>query len=199
MPAHFKPDDESSAFEYRGRILYPMSNGKFYERKKTKFRSSGQRFYWKYASCCQCGEKTLLPICQISRREGKVTCSKECLKKIKSGPNHWLWKPKTEKVRANGKTALKIWMPEHPKAKKGRIYEHRFVMEQKLGRLLQDHEVVHHIDCDPHNNSPENLSVCSSGRDHLLAHGTLNNCVKMLLKDGFLCYDDASKTYYLPK
>ena len=49
----------------------------------------------------------------------------------------------------------------HPKAKKCGNYvrEHVLVAETALGRLLRDDEVVHHIDGDKSNNSPENLAV----------------------------------------
>jgi hypothetical protein len=197
MPAHFKQDDKSKAFEYNGRILYPMENGKFYERKLTKYSPNGQRFYWKYANCHECGKQILKPIYQISRQNGKVSCGKDCSIKMKSGPNHWLWKPKTEKVRANGKTALRIWMPDHPFARKGRVYEHRIVMEQKIGRLLSEVEVVHHIDCDSHNNVPENLALCPNGSSHLLAHGSLNYCVKELIKRKLIGFDHDKLNYYI--
>jgi hypothetical protein len=37
--------------------------------------------------------------------------------------------------------------------------EHRYVMEQKLGRKLIDRENVHHIDGNKTNNAPENLEI----------------------------------------
>lgn len=43
-----------------------------------------------------------------------------------------------------------------------RIYQHRHVMESKLGRRLESNEHVHHIDGDPLNNSPSNLDLLSS-------------------------------------
>lgn len=39
------------------------------------------------------------------------------------------------------------------------IPEHRFVMEQKLGRKLTKGEIVHHIDSARANNSPDNLEL----------------------------------------
>lgn len=41
----------------------------------------------------------------------------------------------------------------------GWVYEHRYVMERKLGRILETHEVVHHLDCNRANNAPTNLIV----------------------------------------
>lgn len=38
-------------------------------------------------------------------------------------------------------------------------YEHRVIVEQMLGRSLKSHEVVHHIDGNGLNNSPDNLQV----------------------------------------
>src|SRR5580765_806847 len=42
---------------------------------------------------------------------------------------------------------------------RGHILEHRYVMEQKIGRYLLPGENVHHIDGDKLNNSPENLEL----------------------------------------
>ena len=47
------------------------------------------------------------------------------------------------------------------------MYEHRHVMEQKLGRYLLPSEVVDHIDGLTLHNSPENLRLFSSNADHL--------------------------------
>lgn len=49
-------------------------------------------------------------------------------------------------------------------------YEHRRVMERKLGRQLKPGEVVHHIDGDRTNNSPDNLEVFASNGEHLRHH-----------------------------
>lgn len=46
-------------------------------------------------------------------------------------------------------------------------YEHRVVMELKLGRTLLRAEVVHHLDENPTNNDPANLALCEGVRDHL--------------------------------
>lgn len=47
--------------------------------------------------------------------------------------------------------------------------EHRYVMEQHLGRKLETSEVVHHIDGDRLNNNIDNLEVMSVG-EHTRFH-----------------------------
>lgn len=56
----------------------------------------------------------------------------------------------------------------HPrKHRSGYILEHRYVMEQKLGRYLEPHEVVDHIDGLKLHNAPENLRLFSCNGEHL--------------------------------
>lgn len=52
-------------------------------------------------------------------------------------------------------------------------HEHRIVAEQILGRPLKNGEVVHHLDGDKRNNSPENLRVFSSQAEHAWEHKAL--------------------------
>lgn len=54
--------------------------------------------------------------------------------------------------------------------KRGERHEHRIVAEQALGRPLARGEIVHHVDGNPHNNSPDNLLVMSQ-REHMREHG----------------------------
>lgn len=50
------------------------------------------------------------------------------------------------------------------------VYLHRVIAEQTIGRKLRPGEVVHHLDGDKTNNSPENLVVCSSASVHRQYH-----------------------------
>lgn len=87
--------------------------------------------------------------------------------------------PSTKKDRkTDGFGYILIRMPDHPNAVRGFVREHRYVMEQKLGRLLQSAEVVHHINNNPADNRPENLEVQFIGdhtRDHRVALGRLES------------------------
>jgi len=47
------------------------------------------------------------------------------------------------------------------------MYEHRLVMEQKLGRFLLPEEVVDHIDGLTLHNAPDNLRLFQTNSDHL--------------------------------
>lgn len=53
--------------------------------------------------------------------------------------------------------------------KRVRVYEHRLVMEQHLGRRLGAHEVVHHRNGNPSDNRVENLRVFPSRSAHQVA------------------------------
>lgn len=66
---------------------------------------------------------------------------------------------------------LAIRKPEHPKARSdGYVYIHQLQAEKKLGRKLNESEVVHHIDEDKHNNAEENLIVFKTNSDHIAFH-----------------------------
>ena len=52
---------------------------------------------------------------------------------------------------------------------KGRKFQHRIIMERRLGRELRDDEVIHHIDHDKTNNDISNLVVMTRS-EHTRLH-----------------------------
>jgi len=77
-----------------------------------------------------------------------------------------------QRVVKNGRY-LRAYVPDHPKANKhGYVLHHRVVAENKLGRMLTEEEVVHHLDNDGRNNNPDNLAVIATQSDHFIIHNS---------------------------
>lgn len=108
----------------------------------------------KSTECAQCGSVFE----QAPSRSGKY-CSRECM----GAANY---RRPLDRMH-NGKPAVidhvgyvRIYAPTHPGATRGGwIYEHRWVVEQALGRVLARDENVHHINHIRHDNRPENLEL----------------------------------------
>jgi hypothetical protein len=99
-----------------------------------------------------------------------------------AGSKNYFWKG-GRKIN-NG--YIKIHKPDHPHCDSdGYIYEHRLVMEQKLGRYLLPTERPHHINGNRKDNRPGNLELFSgNGRHMLAAHINRDSKGKFVSKSG---------------
>ncbi len=67
---------------------------------------------------------------------------------------------------------VRVYAPNHPNCDyKGRVLEHRLVMEKKIGRLLEAAEVVHHKNEVKDDNHPDNLELLPNQSAHVKLHG----------------------------
>lgn len=67
--------------------------------------------------------------------------------------------------------------PTHPNRNSGsRVFEHRLVMEKKIGRFLKKTEQVHHINKVKDDNRPENLFLVTSSKEHRSMEITALDC-----------------------
>lgn len=91
------------------------------------------------------------------------------LRKARTGPkNGPLHVGRWKGGRTHRKGYAYLYKPDHPCAINGRyVAEHRYVMEQIIGRLLLPGEVVHHKDGNRLNNDPANLELFASNAEHL--------------------------------
>ena len=69
-----------------------------------------------------------------------------------------------------------IHRPEHPRStRRGNILEHRWLMEQNIGRPLPPDSIVHHRNREKHDNRIENLLLMRSEDDHFAIHRALES------------------------
>lgn len=110
------------------------------------------------AFCLECSQKFRPRV-----RPGYVArfCSKRCANAATARK-----RISTKYRRLTTRGYVEIWKPNHPMAQKsGYLLEHRFVMSEHLGRLLEPHEVVHHKNEDKTDNRIENLELLTK-REH---------------------------------
>ena len=85
------------------------------------------------------------------------------------GKNHYRWNDK-KIVSSHGYIRVRVGKDHHLSDPHGYAYEHRIVAEKVLGRRLGPNDVVHHIDGDKTNNTPDNLRVEPRGIHSIVTH-----------------------------
>lgn len=137
--------------------------------------------------CANCGTLLYLSPCRVredKRRFCDMTCREFWRTAFQVGENaaHF----------TGGVTVShgRMWVlaPGHPYAnRRGYISRARRVCEQLLGRYLAPIEVVHHLDENPLNDSPENLVVCPDQETHMRLYHSLGGRWSMLHESCVCC------------
>jgi hypothetical protein len=111
-------------------------------------------------SCLTCG-KDISDTGDRSQKFCSVKCTGEWRSQNIRGENHPTYQGAIAYGRDNRYRARRS--PDHPFAdSKGYVMEHRLVVEDALGRILDPGEVVHHINEEPADNRIENLEVMTT-------------------------------------
>lgn len=114
------------------------------------------------AVCTVCGDECFVSK-HLSEKGAAAICSQKCNGKRKS--------IKHTGARHTQKGYVVVHRPDHPMSgKNGKLLEHRLVMSEHLGRMLDAREVVHHKDGNRSNNAIENLELMSGHKEHAATH-----------------------------
>lgn len=117
-----------------------------------RMRKGERRVEWLTLECESCGKSFEVPPHMRRQR----TCTRHCAGKLggRSGK---------EKPSIDSAGYVSVYVPPVLRwpgyEKRSRMLEHRLVMAQILGRPLEDHETVHHINGNRTDNRPENLQL----------------------------------------
>lgn len=133
-------------------------------------------------------ERITCPVCGNvfnPNHKGMITCSPKCAAKYRGIKKHNNFVKMVEESKWDGIERKNMWTIEgkticggyvwakchqHPNAfKDGYILEHRLVVENHIGRLLKENEIVHHIDGDKTNNNIPNLKILTR-EEHARLH-----------------------------
>jgi YHS domain-containing protein len=79
-------------------------------------------------------------------------------------------------ITKNSRGYIEVLKPNHPFShKSGYIQEHRYIMEQAIGRYLKPEEVIHHINGIKTDNRIENLMLFKNSSEHTKYHLKIKN------------------------
>ena len=90
---------------------------------------------------------------------------------------HHNWKG-GKHISSNGYIQILVGVGHRLANSCGYAPEHRLVMEAKLGRAITSDEVVHHIDGNKQNNTPDNLAL-TTPKEHRFEHRGPNSNLRL--------------------
>jgi len=100
--------------------------------------------------------RTISEIMKGKKRRPCPLMTRQKISESLQGEKHPNWKG----GRVHTQGYIRILKPDHPYADiRGYIFEHRFVVEQAIGRHLKANEFVHHINGKKDDNRLENLRL----------------------------------------
>jgi predicted nucleic acid-binding Zn ribbon protein len=116
---------------------------------------------------------------RVLHKEELQERGKRLLNKVMYGEENPAWKGGVTlfKKKGNYKNVRYVRCPKEylgMARKDGYVMEHRLFMAQRIGRILDRTECVHHINHDPTNNEINNLLLFPCNRSHKIYEGIEN-------------------------
>jgi hypothetical protein len=170
---------------HKGKLLHELSSYPLW----CVLRPNGSRpsrHYFFQRPCANCGQRSFSSIQSLGERS---FCSNDCFARFFRGSNHPGWKGFSHSA---GHKVIRVVREGCSRSQY--VSEHRLIAENTIGRELSSHELVHHIDCDKHNNAPDNLDVLTQA-EHASAHQSVNGILRGLIQSGIVWFDREKKIY----
>lgn len=135
---------------------------------------------WDLRTCPNCGKEF-----RSKKWSAQKYCCFKCSCLFRRG------KSSGQKCRGSKrKTNRKVLRMTAPDGRK--IFVHRYVLEQHLGRHLKPTERVHHINIDSLDNRLQNLYLCENKRRHQYTHRSIDKLIPLLLEAGVIKFEEGS-------
>ncbi len=168
---------------------------------KKRGNSFIDRKYFEFYKCKVCNEYAIGHICKSRKKSQTCSVLSECFGDLqrKLNPRKEDYISSQGYYYTNKRYRDKNGKPVHTGDgfKRTKIFKHRAIMEEHLGRELTKKEIVHHIDMDKLNNNIDNLWLCSES-EHTIAHNSFNTlCQTALKKSVQFAFDRIKGKYYI--